>query len=309
MALFDRGGRRGRRCLRGQRTGGRCSSAGGGARGVDMLNPAGVEAHRDQPLRGAGDDNAGATAGNPMRQRADRVDGDDPITEQPVLQYLCDRSGGRLAFEPSKITVAEGSTKRTEDPSFAASDPAALGGSRRVGRQPGGASGSRGRDARQHAQGRSARTRLPRPRTDESRGDEAGCRQERGLTTCVITTRASCCGRRVGRGDSRLLGARGRLPGAQHLRAPHAGLGRPDADRHQRGVGHVGRRVPRMCPETPPSARQSASSTTTGAWSLAPLPFRSSRSIRAPDTRRCSAGEQRAKSIRMPSRRGKRSCV
>ena len=55
-------------------------------------------------------------------------------------------------------------------------------------------------------------------------------------------------------------------------------------------------------------ARQ-ASSTTTGAWSLAPLPLRSSRSISAPITRAASAGEARTKSIRIPSRRGKRSWV
>ncbi len=57
------------------------------------------------------------------------------------------------------------------------------------------------------------------------------------------------------------------------------------------------------------SVRQSSSWTTTGAWSLAPLPLRSSRSIRAPVTRAASAGEASVKSIRMPSRRGKRSCV
>lgn len=54
---------------------------------------------------------------------------------------------------------------------------------------------------------------------------------------------------------------------------------------------------------------QSSSSTTTGAWSEAPLPLRSSRSMAAPATRLARAGEPSTKSIRMPCRFGKRSCV
>ena len=50
-----------------------------------------------------------------------------------------------------------------------------------------------------------------------------------------------------------------------------------------------------------------ARSTITGAWSLAPLPLRSSRSISAPVVRAASAGDPSTKSIRMPSRRGNRS--
>ncbi len=56
-------------------------------------------------------------------------------------------------------------------------------------------------------------------------------------------------------------------------------------------------------------SHQSASSAITGAWSEAPLPLRSSRSIIAPVTRAASAGEARMKSIRIPSFFGKRSCV
>lgn len=52
-----------------------------------------------------------------------------------------------------------------------------------------------------------------------------------------------------------------------------------------------------------------SSSTSTGAWSLAPLPLRSSRSMEAPVTRAARAGEARAKSIRMPCFLGKRSWV
>ena len=48
---------------------------------------------------------------------------------------------------------------------------------------------------------------------------------------------------------------------------------------------------------------------TTGAWSDAPLPLRSSRSMAAPTTREARAGEHSAKSMRMPWRFGKRSCV
>ena len=58
-----------------------------------------------------------------------------------------------------------------------------------------------------------------------------------------------------------------------------------------------------------PARHQSASSTITGAWSEAPLPLRSSRSIDAPVTRAARAGEARTKSIRMPSFLGKRSWV
>lgn len=45
---------------------------------------------------------------------------------------------------------------------------------------------------------------------------------------------------------------------------------------------------------------QSARVTTTGAWSLAPFPARSSRSTKASTTRAASAGEPSTKSIRMP---------
>ena len=47
----------------------------------------------------------------------------------------------------------------------------------------------------------------------------------------------------------------------------------------------------------------------TGAWSLAPLPLRSSRSIAAPSTLEFRAGDPRTKSIRIPWRLGKLSCV
>ena len=47
--------------------------------------------------------------------------------------------------------------------------------------------------------------------------------------------------------------------------------------------------------------------TSTGAWSDAPLPLRSSRSIAASVTRAARAGEASTKSIRMPSRRANRS--
>lgn len=57
------------------------------------------------------------------------------------------------------------------------------------------------------------------------------------------------------------------------------------------------------------SSSPQSRSTITGAWSLAPLPLRSSRSIDAPVTRAASAGEAIAKSMRMPWRLGKRSCV
>ena len=52
--------------------------------------------------------------------------------------------------------------------------------------------------------------------------------------------------------------------------------------------------------------RQSARSTITGAWSLAPLPARSSRSISAPVTRVAKAGEPSTKSMRIPRLRSKR---
>jgi hypothetical protein len=51
------------------------------------------------------------------------------------------------------------------------------------------------------------------------------------------------------------------------------------------------------------------SSTPTGAWSLAPLPLRSWRSIIAPVTRFASTGEARTKSMRIPCFFGNRSCV
>ncbi len=44
------------------------------------------------------------------------------------------------------------------------------------------------------------------------------------------------------------------------------------------------------------------SCTTTGAWSLAPVPLRSSRSMTAPATRAASEGEPSTKSMRMPRR-------
>ena len=47
-------------------------------------------------------------------------------------------------------------------------------------------------------------------------------------------------------------------------------------------------------------------STMTGAWSQAPLPARSSRSMKAPVTRSASDGVPRTKSIRMPRLRSKR---
>ena len=62
-------------------------------------------------------------------------------------------------------------------------------------------------------------------------------------------------------------------------------------------------------PLTPLESAYPASSTITGAWSEAPLPLRSCRSITAPVTRFASAGEASTKSIRIPSRRGKRSWV
>ncbi len=84
-------------------------------------------------------------------------------------------------------------------------------------------------------------------------------------------------------------------------------------DRTRSAIDAVRNAVNASCapdvPQDAPSVRQSASSTTTGAWSLAPLPLRSSRSMRAPPTRAARAGEPSTKSIRMPSRRGKRSCV
>ena len=49
-----------------------------------------------------------------------------------------------------------------------------------------------------------------------------------------------------------------------------------------------------------------ARSTITGAWSLAPWPARSSRSIPAPVTRAARAGEPSTKSMRMPRLRSKR---
>ncbi len=49
-------------------------------------------------------------------------------------------------------------------------------------------------------------------------------------------------------------------------------------------------------------------SMTTGAWSLAPLPLRSSRSIQAWSTRAASASEARMKSIRSPRFLGNASC-
>ena len=47
-------------------------------------------------------------------------------------------------------------------------------------------------------------------------------------------------------------------------------------------------------------------STITGAWSLAPLPARSSRSMKAPVTRAAKDGLPRTKSMRMPRLRSKR---
>jgi len=52
-----------------------------------------------------------------------------------------------------------------------------------------------------------------------------------------------------------------------------------------------------------------ASSTMTGTWSLAPLPLRSSRSKEAPFTLALSRGEPSTKSIRIPRRFGKLSCL
>src|SRR5215204_4519968 len=99
MALFDGVGWRGRRRPVGQRTGWTCGSTGAGpasledradpeaagsrpaggsdpillvpeAGGMDMLDPAGVEADRNQPIRCAGDDDARAAAGPPVQPRA-----------------------------------------------------------------------------------------------------------------------------------------------------------------------------------------------------------------------------------------------
>ena len=86
-----------------------------------------------------------------------------------------------------------------------------------------------------------------------------------------------------------------RRPGARKRTAARPGRGRcfPSLD-HDASLG---------------GSHQSASSTITGAWSEAPLPLRSSRSIIAPVTRAARAGEARMKSIRIPSFFGKRSWV
>ena len=103
------------------------------------------------------------------------------------------------------------------------------------------------------------------------------------------------------------------------LPASRAALGQLDAHRgefRRRKAGQVqggtvatGRLGLRRGEQDEHGVPQSSRSTMTGAWSLAPLPLRSSRSISAPVTRPASAGEPSTKSMRMPSRRGKRSCV
>ena len=80
--------------------------------------------------------------------------------------------------------------------------------------------------------------------------------------------------------------------------ARHPGTVTPGCDRTEGPARTRGRRQ-----------RQPSSCTTTGAWSLAPVPLRSSRSIAAPVTRAASAGEASTKSIRMPCFLGNRSCV
>ena len=82
------------------------------------------------------------------------------------------------------------------------------------------------------------------------------------------------------------------------------GLARVGAVEHQGQqravVGADGPSGPHRRPPQP-------SWTRTGAWSDAPLPLRSSRSIAASVTRAARAGEASTKSIRMPSRRANRS--
>ena len=63
---------------------------------------------------------------------------------------------------------------------------------------------------------------------------------------------------------------------------------------------------PAGCEPAAAGTGQSARSTMTGAWSLAPVPPRSSRSISAPVTRAANAGEPSTKSMRMPRFRSKR---
>ncbi len=59
-------------------------------------------------------------------------------------------------------------------------------------------------------------------------------------------------------------------------------------------------------PGAPDYSGYSARSTTTGAWSEAPLPARSSRSMNAPVTRSANGAEPSTKSIRRPRLRSKR---
>ena len=103
-----------------------------------------------------------------------------------------------------------------------------------------------------------------------------------------------------------------------HRRRPRPGRRRalgPSRDA-RRAVGQCGRRLraarrpgglrerhphPVTAAAAPAGIRrQSSSSTTTGAWSLAPTPLRSSRSMTAPATSAASAGDPRTKSMRMP---------
>ena len=61
---------------------------------MHVFDSAVVEADRDQPLRCAGHDNAGAAARHPAQQRAKRVDGDHAVTDVE-LGRLVERGRGR----------------------------------------------------------------------------------------------------------------------------------------------------------------------------------------------------------------------
>ena len=92
------------------------------------------------------------------------------------------------------------------------------------------------------------------------------------------------------------------VPAAHHRGAP----GRAAAGLRARPGAGAARRVGRAPARTSSLTGQSASSTITGAWSLAPVPARSSRSISAPVTRVAKAAEPSTKSMRIPRLRSKR---
>lgn len=100
-----------------------------------------------------------------------------------------------------------------------------------------------------------------------------------------------------------------RAAAMDRIRDPHAVWGAAEPDL-LRGISASRRAggMARCYARQQSNWAQSASSTTTGAWSEAPFPLRSSRSIAAPSTRAASTGEARTKSIRMPRFLANRSC-